>query len=220
MGSSIRSQISLLLLLGATVAAAAPPSNPVAQARAAVKEARSAYDSGDFDVALFKYEEAYRLVPLPALQFNLGQCHRHLGHHERALFFFRRFLESNPPEEQAAQVRPMIADLETKLSAEERAKAEQEAHQRQLELEQAKTLSAQAQAEAAAKLAEEMKRRVELEEALRREIPPPEPPLYQKGWFWGVVGGVAAAAIAVGVGVGVGTAPRPTPTTFPDINAR
>lgn len=32
-------------------------------------------------------------------------------------------------------------------------------------------------------------------------VPPPEKPFYKKGWFWGVIGGVAAGAIITGVAI-------------------
>lgn len=211
-----------LLVTAFSLLVLAVPDDGTNAARAAAKEARVAFDAGDFTAALKKYEEAFRLKPVPALQFNLGQCHRHLGNTERALYFLRRFLESNPPEPQAAQVRPIITELEAKLTDEERARSVKEEHARALELEHAKATAAQAQAEAAARAAEEAKFRAELEEAIKR--PPTamdSEPLYKKSWFWvAVVGGAAAIATGVGVSVYVGTSPRPTPTTFPDINAR
>ena len=36
------------------------------------------------------YTAAHDAKPLPALLFNIAQCHRQLGNHERALFFYRR----------------------------------------------------------------------------------------------------------------------------------
>jgi tetratricopeptide (TPR) repeat protein len=215
--------MSALALASLAVLAAAQP-DATALARAAAKEARLAYDTGDFGKALEKYEEAYRLKPVPALQFNLGQCHRQLGHWERAVYFFERFLDAGPPEEQAAEVRPLLEEVKQKLgeqqAREERERQEREAHERGLELERAKANSAHAQAEAAAKEAEEARRKAELEEALRRPPSEAPAPIYKRPVFWGVVAGVVVAAAAVSVGVYVGTAPKPSPTTFPDIDAR
>lgn len=42
----------------------------------------------------------------------------------------------------------------------------------------------------------------------------PEKPLYKKGWFWAIIGGVAVAGLAVGLGVGlrpVSSMPDPNP---------
>ena len=45
--------------------------------------------------------------------------------------------------------------------------------------------------------------------------PPPAPkPLYKKGWFWGVIGGVAAGVVITGVAVGVATQKNGLPTTI------
>jgi tetratricopeptide (TPR) repeat protein len=33
---------------------------------------------------------------LPAFLFNIGQCHRKLGQHEQAIFFYSRYLKANP----------------------------------------------------------------------------------------------------------------------------
>ncbi|MBK7861371.1 MAG: tetratricopeptide repeat protein [Archangiaceae bacterium] len=194
----MRAPLALSLVLAATAALA---DDGTAAAKAAAKEARVAFDAGDFERALVKYEEAFRARPVPALQFNLGQCHRQLGHLERALYFFRRFLESQPPEEQAAQVRPLVAELEAQ-------QARDEAHARELQLEQARAASAQAQAD--------------LERALKQQpvVAAAEPPVYKKPWFWVVVGGVAVVAAGVGAGAYVATAPRPVATTWPDIDAR
>jgi tetratricopeptide (TPR) repeat protein len=212
----VRSALTALVL-GSTVAAAA---DDTAAAKALVKEARLAFDTGDFQTALQKYEAAFKLKPVPALQFNLGQCHRQLGHTERALYFFRRFLDSSPPEEQAAQVRPLVDELQAKLTKAERQRVEKEEYERRLELERVKAVAADAQAQAAAKAAEEAQRKAELELALKFQPPPPEPPAYKKAWFWIAVGGAVAVAAGVGAGVYLGTAPKPLQTTWPDINAR
>jgi tetratricopeptide (TPR) repeat protein len=209
-----RAVFSVLLL--STVALA----DDTVAAKAAAKAGRLAFDAGDFAAALSSYEEAFRLKPVPALQFNLGQCHRQLGHTERALYFFRRFLDSKPPEQQAAQVRPLIDELEAQLQKAEQLKAEEQAYQRQLELEHARATSAQAQAQLAERSAEEARRQAELERALKLQPADETPPPYQKAWFWVVVGGAAVLAAGVGAGVAVATAPKPLPTTWPDINAR
>jgi hypothetical protein len=44
--------------------------------------------------------------------------------------------------------------------------------------------------------------------------PPAEKPLYKKGWFWGVVGGVAAGVVITGVAAGVAAQKSSLPTTI------
>lgn len=91
-------------------------------ARAHFDRAERAFNLGRFTDALEAYEAAFEAMPLPAFLFNIAQCHRNLGNHERAIFFYERYLtqEADPPN------RRIVEDL----IAEERHKkllAEQEA---------------------------------------------------------------------------------------------
>lgn len=75
------------------------------------------YNLGYFGRALKDAEAAYRLDPLPALLFNLGQCHRALKHWERAEFFYRSYLRNNP----GAKNKELVHELIDKMLAEEKA---------------------------------------------------------------------------------------------------
>src|SRR5215468_2880498 len=54
------------------------------------------YDLGDFDGAIQKYEDAYRLVSNPDILFNLGQAYRQKKDYERSVHFFRSYLRNKP----------------------------------------------------------------------------------------------------------------------------
>lgn len=63
----------------------------------AVKHFRSGnseFRLGHFDLALREYEAAWNLEPAPGLHWNLGQCHRLLGHWKEALFQFDEYRAS------------------------------------------------------------------------------------------------------------------------------
>jgi tetratricopeptide (TPR) repeat protein len=133
MASSIRSASSWLpvaLLLVATAASAAAPKpsttgkeDPKAAARVLFDYAQREYDLGNFNDALSGYSEAYRLVPEPALLFNIGQCHRQLAQYERAAFFYRRYLALDPDSPDAPLVKELIQTMETKQAEQEQQKA-------------------------------------------------------------------------------------------------
>ncbi len=115
---------SLACLLLSAPAHAAPDPILVKKARVHVEQARLAYNLGKFDEALRGYEAAYRLVPMPGLLFNLGQCHRHAGNHERAIFFFDGYLrEASPEAGQRALVLDLKKESEAKLAAAPKAPA-------------------------------------------------------------------------------------------------
>ncbi len=221
MACLIRSEVLCLGLLLSGLAAAAPASETAA--RAVALEAKKAFDLGDYAKAIERYEAAYKLKAAPGLLFNLGQSHRRAGHLDKASFYFRRYLETNPPAAQARATEDVLAEVDAQLASqktdtseqrrkeEERLRLEAErkhataAQQRLLELEKTRLEVANAQG-----------RRLSLEAALKQQAPPP--PVYQRWWFWTAIGVVAAGA-AVTATV-VATEPQPVQTTFSDINAR
>src|SRR2546423_10312666 len=83
--------------------------------------AQSAYNLGRFDEALEGYTKSYELKHLPALLFNIAQCHRQLSHFERAAFFYRRYLALSPrAPKNASLVESLIAEMDEKAAAEQR----------------------------------------------------------------------------------------------------
>ncbi len=90
-------------------------------AKAHFQKAEKAFNLGKFEDALKGYEAAYDGKPLPGLLFNIAQCHRNLGNHERALFFYRRYLALDPATPNHALVEELIAEQE--LSADSKPRA-------------------------------------------------------------------------------------------------
>ncbi|MDP1823586.1 MAG: tetratricopeptide repeat protein [Archangium sp.] len=221
---SILSRGLLLTLVLSGLALAAPAAETAA--RAAALEAKKAFDLGDFPKAIEQYEAAYKLKAAPGLLFNLGQSHRRAGNLDKAIFYFRRYLETNPPEAQAKATEEVLAQVEAQLAAvktmqsdqdkrdaerqqlEEQRRHEAEEQQRKLELEKTRLAVVNAQ-----------ERQLSLEAALKKEAPPPPPPpVYQRWWFWTAVGAVVIGGAVTATAIA--TAPQPVQTTLPDINAR
>jgi tetratricopeptide (TPR) repeat protein len=76
------------------------------------------YNLGHFTEAITQFEKAYEIDPAPILLFNIGQCHRQTGNKERALFFYRRYLEQNPKAENRNDVENRMAELERSIKEE------------------------------------------------------------------------------------------------------
>jgi hypothetical protein len=76
------------------------------------------YNLGHFTEAITQFEKAYEIDPAPILLFNIGQCHRQTGNKERALFFYRRYLEQNPKADNRNDVENRMAELERSLKEE------------------------------------------------------------------------------------------------------
>ncbi len=106
-----------LLALSLAVAPAARADDATARAKKAFEAATAAFERGRYDVALAGYTEAYGDKPLPAFLFNIGLCHRKLGHHDEAVDFFTRYLEAQPKAKNRADVAAMLAEEEKLLRA-------------------------------------------------------------------------------------------------------
>lgn len=210
--SRVSALAGVILILASAKAQAAPAGKAAeAEARRAAEVAKVAFERGNYSAALASFEQAYQLKQVPRLLFNIAQCHRQLGNHEKAVSFFQRFLETGPDAAQAKATRELIANERAKAAEADRLKREEAEVARKVELERAREAAAKAEADL---------KRASLEAALKQPPPSPvdtNPPVYKRWWFWGAVGVVVAGTTTAIV---LSTAPRPTPTTFPDINAR
>ncbi len=80
------------------------------------------YNLGHFQDAIGDFEKAYDLDPSPIFLFNIAQSHRQLGNKERALFFYRRYLEQAPKAANREDVERRIKDLQASVQQEAEAK--------------------------------------------------------------------------------------------------
>ena len=197
--------LALALLLAATGSAVAQPASPPqseaarkAEAKRLAEEATSKYNLGQFQAALDGYSKAYETFPAASLLFNLGQCHRSLGNHERAVFFYEGYLREKPNAPNRDVVEELLVEERTSLTKQREEEATRKA----------------AEDEAKRKAADEEARRKAEEDADRKRAADDErrrrasligtsggagaggshsDPVYKRWWFW----------TAIGVGVGV-----------------
>jgi hypothetical protein len=159
------------------LASSARAETPKQQAKTLVGQANAAYKADQFDVALVDYTQAYELFPVPALLFNIGQCHRQLHHYALAAEAYEGFLARATP---SADDRAMVQDL---LDQVKRAESDERARQ----------AAARRTATLAAVHAEPPRAVVQ-----RADAPAPvskeSHPLYTRWWFWTAVGGAVAVA--------------------------
>lgn len=103
-----------LVFLAPTVAEAVSKRDRTRAKRFARRAARS-FKLKRYKQALRDFERAYDLVELPALRYNIGQCHLLLGHYDDAIASFERFLQESPDTPYAKDVRALIAEAEAEL---------------------------------------------------------------------------------------------------------
>lgn len=115
--------VACSIALSAAPPARAQDAGVEEQAQALYADGEKAYANGDYESALQSFVAAYELIPVAGLLFNIGQCHRKLGHHEEAADFFKRYLVEETDEiGNRAEVKELAAE-EAKLAEEVRAAA-------------------------------------------------------------------------------------------------
>jgi hypothetical protein len=80
--------------------------------RALFKEGTKLYNLGRFGQALDKFQEAYLVRPDPVFLFNLGQCHRMMGHLKEEVYSYRRYLVETPNAPNRSEVQRFIEEAE------------------------------------------------------------------------------------------------------------
>lgn len=123
--------LSAILILSCAgvgvVDAQAPTGRPTKPAAVkSFRDGNAAYQLGNFAEALRAYEEAWKAEPAPLLHWNLGQCHRQLGHWKEALWQFDRYVASGlaTPEDRKL-LDQLVPEMKQKLEDEERRKEEE-----------------------------------------------------------------------------------------------
>jgi tetratricopeptide (TPR) repeat protein len=94
-----------------------------AAARAAYLRGTQHYDLSEYDQALESFKEAYRNFEEPTFLFNIAQCYRQLGNHEKALRFYRTYLIKMPNAPNREEVRQLIAQLNRAIEEEKQSRA-------------------------------------------------------------------------------------------------
>jgi tetratricopeptide (TPR) repeat protein len=98
-----------------TLAHAEPPMSPVErerEAKARFERGEALYRRGEYDAARLEFEAGYALKPLPVFLFDIAQSYRRSGQRERAIEYYRRFLEVDASSRFRAQAERYLRELE------------------------------------------------------------------------------------------------------------
>lgn len=189
----MRALTMLLVLTSASLVLAKPAHNDPAskEMRAAFDEGTTDYNLGHYEDALAAFERGYRVKNDPAFLFNIGQCHRQLGHAKDAARSYRAYLRESPsvPESQATEVQRLIGLMDDEV-ARQAANAPPTGVSPPAGDTAPPVVTPPVTAPAPNPIVEA----------------PPPPPKKRRTALWvgiGVGAGVVAAALAVGLGVGL-----------------
>lgn len=90
------------------------------QAKMHNQMAKKLFNLGLFQEAAEEYQKAYQAAPAPAFLFNLAQCYKRISRKEsieKAIFYFRSFLNNVPDTPMRDDIEKELAKLEKELAA-------------------------------------------------------------------------------------------------------
>jgi tetratricopeptide (TPR) repeat protein len=83
----------------------------------------TAYNLGHFQEAIEEFEKAYELRSEPIFLYNIAQSHRQNGNPQRAIFFYRRYVDADPNSKKRPEVEKRIFDMQSELNAQKEREA-------------------------------------------------------------------------------------------------
>jgi len=152
------------------------------------------YNLGQFEDAISEFRKGYEQKGDPVFLLNIGEAYRQLGAHEKALFFYRRYLSAVPSAPNRAEIDGKVAALQKLVDAQERARSPAPPQ----------PLPPRLEGPPPAPPAGELE--------LGAQPPPPPGPFWQRWWFWAGAGAVVAGGIAVGLLVSSAKQTKPPAT--------
>lgn len=108
----MRVPVLACVLALASAPAAAQPSPPNAAADTAMTEGRKLYDLQEWDKAIERFKEAYRLRPDAAALFNIAQSYRLKGDCKEAAGFYKTYKRNYPAAPNIDKVDRFIVEME------------------------------------------------------------------------------------------------------------
>ncbi len=161
----------------------------------------------EYDQAIEKWEEGFRIKPVPEFLYNIAQAYRLSKRPEKALSFYQKYLRASPTAKNRAEVERHIATLQRVVDEQQRV-ARQPPDQ-PLDTGHPSTpatVTATPPTAAATPPPTAPAPALSGEASLTARPPARREPITHRKWFWPVVGGGAAIVVgAVVVGVVLGT---------------
>jgi tetratricopeptide (TPR) repeat protein len=195
----VRRVPALAVLLAIITCGQARAQNPSPEelARRHHERGTSFYNLGQFEEAIAEYRKGYEQKADPVFLLNIGEAYRQLGAHEKALFFYRRYVSVVPNAPNRAQIDEKVASLEQLVDAQERARSPAPPQPLPPRLSGGPPLVPPAP---------------DLNLTTPAATPPSRGPVWHRWWFWAGIGGLVAGGIAVGLLVSSAQQPKPPAT--------
>ena len=93
----------------------APASDAKAIALKAFQRGTAHYQQQEYDKAIEQFESGYEAVPQAVFLYNIAQSHRLAGRADRALSYYRQYLQLSPEAKNRPEIEERIAALEKQI---------------------------------------------------------------------------------------------------------
>src|SRR5438128_9667623 len=107
----------LVLLVPILAPRAAQAADDTATAREHFEKGKTLMDLTKYNEAAAEYEAAYAAKPDPTLLYNIAQAYRLAGNPEKAVHFYRKYLQYVPKSPYRSDVEEKIATLEKQIKS-------------------------------------------------------------------------------------------------------
>jgi tetratricopeptide (TPR) repeat protein len=171
--------VGSLIVARPAPASAAPEAEAVRQSREHYRKGEEAYAAGRYDEAYGEFEKGYALAPRPVFLLNLAHTERRRGNLSNARALYLKFLLIEPQSKYAAEVKQVIQEIDSALSAEAATPAP----------------AGPAEAIALPPAPPEPAAAAPPAAVIVEPLPPPRP-IYRRWWVWATAGGVVVAGLA------------------------
>mgnify|MGYP001553457419 CR=1 FL=1 len=179
-----------------------------AAAAALADDGEAAYRAGHYDDALAALMAAYDTSKAPSLLFEIGECHRQLEHHARAVDYYARYLAAQPDAANKSDVEALIAS-EKKLAPSGLFTSGASSSGAASLGSSMGAMGAAGATGGVGSLGQTPATSNPFAKTVSKDAKPDAPSIWQEPAFWGVAGG-AAAAVLVGTTVAVIVATQPS----------
>jgi tetratricopeptide (TPR) repeat protein len=179
---TLAARMALVALVCSIAAAAQADPSEKQRAAAAYKAGMAHYQLEEYDAAIEKFQEGFRLEPQPEFLYNIALCYRQSKRPDKALSYFQKFLRMRPNAPNRADVEQQIENMQAAIAAQKNPPPPPPPPPTPSTTPSTTTTPT--------------------ENALVATAPPKKKPVYQRGWFWGVVAGgavVVVGAVVLGV---------------------
>jgi iron complex outermembrane receptor protein len=215
--------LGVVLVLCARLAHAQSGDDDAAKAHALFDKGMAHFQLEEYGQAIEKWEEGFRIKPVPEFLYNIAQAYRLSKQPDKAISFYKKFLRMKPDAPNRPEVERQLRSLSRVVNEQERAAVAppigtiRPGHPAG-ESETAKEPTPETPAATPSEPAPAAAPTPPSQPAPGVDLtakPQPEKPLTKKPWFWAVVGGsVAAVALGVGLGVGLTRSPSDPAVTY------